>query len=70
MISNFSSFGDPEIARFVHILASKPDSAQEPTLPGHLDALLNQPWNPQASKLIDAWLWYVSTEFDLVGGAR
>ncbi len=59
-------------------------SAQYPILPEHLDKLINSPWNSDASRQIDLWLWYVQpsqtpAEFDLqsaiahivgLGGAR
>lgn len=38
-----------------------------PTLPEHLDELLDLPWTPEASRLVDCWLWYGEREFELGG---
>lgn len=39
-----------------------------PSLPPHLDKLIDQPWSKEASLLLDSWLWYIQREFELVGG--
>jgi hypothetical protein len=39
-----------------------------PQLPPHLDELLDKPWSAQASRKLDLWLWYLSEEFEAVGG--
>jgi hypothetical protein len=30
--------------------------------PQWLDHLISQPWTPQASRLVDRWLWYLQVE--------
>lgn len=35
-----------------------------PTLPDHLDRLLNLPWSSEASLAIDRWLWQWEQEFE------
>ena len=44
-------------------------SVQYPVLPEHLDKLIDQPWNAEASRQIDLWLWYVQQEFETAGGS-
>ena len=44
-------------------------SVQYPVLPEHLDKLIDQPWNAEASRQIDLWLWYVQQEFETTGGS-
>lgn len=39
-------------------------------LPEHLEKLLDSAWTPEASRLIDSWLWYAQQEFEAAGGAR
>ena len=34
-----------------------------PTLPPHLDRLIDEAYNPEASVMVDRWLWYVEAEF-------
>ena len=43
-------------------------SVQYPVLPEHLDKLIDQPWNAEASRQLDWWLWYVQQEFETAGG--
>lgn len=38
-------------------------------LPERLDELLNLLWTPEASRLVDCWLWYGEREFELGGAA-
>lgn len=35
-----------------------------PPLPDWLDRLLDQPWTPEASLMVDRWLAYLAAEFE------
>lgn len=48
--------------------ARSPRKPTIPALPQHLDALVDVPWNADASKQIDLWIWYTQQEFELLGG--
>jgi len=50
--------------------ASLQDTApiESPLLPSHLDKLIDLPWNPENSRQVDLWLWYVQQEFQTTGG--
>ncbi len=51
-------------------IAQQPNESLKtyPPLPEHLDRLIDQPWNNEASLLIDLWLWCVEQEFEIVEG--
>lgn len=79
MISTFKSTlpGENSLIRLAKKLQKtspslpQPDGTQTseiPVLPEHLDKLLDLPWNPDHSRHIDWWLWYIQQEFEMVGG--
>ncbi len=57
------------ISTFKSTPSEKNFPAISPVLPPHLDKLLDLPWNPDASRQIDQWLWYTQQEFETAGGA-
>lgn len=41
-----------------------PEKYPTPTLPDHLDRLIDLPWAFEASIAIDHWLWWHQQEFE------
>lgn len=65
---NSASLKSSEQQRSLSTQQSGESSQTDPILPEHLDKLLAQPWNSDANRQIDLWLWYVQQEFEIAGG--
>lgn len=51
-------------------LPAQPEESLETyfVLPEYLDKLIDQPWNSDANRQLDWWLWYIEQEFEMAGG--